>query len=86
VTCNRVLSITSLSLIIKKSADGHRSQDRSVRIAIRYWLDSRGTGIRFPAWARLPLLYSVQLDCGAHPASYPVVIEDSFPRGMEAEA
>jgi hypothetical protein len=56
--------------------------DRSVEIATGYGLDGRdlipGGGKRFS------LHYSVQNGLGAHPASYPICTEGSFPGGKVA--
>jgi hypothetical protein len=51
------------------------SRDSSVDIATSYPLDGRGTDSS--------ILHSVQTDSGAHPASYPLGIEDSLP-GVKA--
>jgi hypothetical protein len=62
-------------------------RDRSVRIALGYGLDDRGSRVRFPAGAgNFSLHYVVQNGCGAHPASYPVGTRGSFPGGKAAGA
>jgi hypothetical protein len=53
---------------LSKSVLRNRSRDSSVGIATG-WTD----GVRLPAGARdFSLLHSVQTNCGAHPASYPM--------------
>jgi hypothetical protein len=51
-------------------------RDSSVGIALGYWLDGRGSGVRFPAGARNFSLHHrcVQNSSGAHPTSYPMGI------------
>jgi hypothetical protein len=59
--------------------------DSSVGIALGYGLDGRGSRVRFPAGAgNSSLHHRVQNDCGAHPASYPMVTRGSFPGGKAA--
>jgi hypothetical protein len=45
-----------------------------------YGVNGGGIRVRFPAGLRVSLLHSVQIDTGAHPASYPKRT-GSFPRG-----
>jgi hypothetical protein len=62
---------------------GHVSSSRILRetskkyvnlVEIGYRLDDCGSGVRLSAGARnFSLLYRVQTDSGAHPASYPTV-------------
>jgi hypothetical protein len=48
-----------------------KSHDSSVGIALSYWLDDRGSRVRFPAGAgNFSLHRRVQNGFGAHPASY----------------
>jgi hypothetical protein len=50
------------------------SRDGSVRIALGYELDDRGSRVRFPAGAvNFSLHQRVQNSSGTHPASYPRV-------------
>jgi hypothetical protein len=57
----------------------HKSRDSSVGIALGYGLDDRGSRVRFPAGAgNFSLNHRVQNGSGAHPASYPMGIVDSF--------
>jgi hypothetical protein len=52
----------------------------SVSIALGYGLDDRGSGVRFQEGARnFSLHHRVHNGSGAHPASYPMSIRDSFP-------
>jgi hypothetical protein len=51
-----------------------------------YRLDDLGSGVRFPVRARIfSLLLRVQPGSGAHPASYPMGTESSFPGVKGAE-
>jgi hypothetical protein len=52
------------------------SRDSSVRIALGYRLEDRGSRVRFPAGAGNFLHHRVQNGSRAHPVSYPT---DSFP-------
>jgi hypothetical protein len=58
----------------------------SVGIATGYVLDGRGVGVRVPVGARFSPLHVVQTDYGAHPASYLIGTEGSFPVCKAAEA
>jgi hypothetical protein len=63
---------------------GRRS---SVGIALGYGLHDRGSRVRLPAGAgNFSLHHRVQNGSGAHPASYPMGIEGSFPGGKAAGA
>jgi hypothetical protein len=56
-------------------------------IALGYGLDDRDSRVRFPARAgNLSLHHLVQNGSGAHPASYPMGTEGSFPGGKSAGA
>jgi hypothetical protein len=56
------------------------SRDSSVRIALGYGLDDRGSRVRFPTGAgNFSLHHRVQNGSGAHPTSYPMGNECSFP-------
>jgi hypothetical protein len=49
-------------------------------LALGYWLDDRGSSVRFPAEAgNFSLHHSVQTGSEAHPASYPMGTTGSFP-------
>jgi hypothetical protein len=62
-------------------------RDSSVGIALVYWLDDRGSGVRFSAGAgNFSLHHRIQNGSGAHPASYPMGTRVSFPGGKAAEA
>jgi hypothetical protein len=57
-----------------------QSHDSSVGISLGYGLDNRGSRVRFPAGAgTFSLHHRVQKGSGAHSASYPVGITNSFP-------
>jgi hypothetical protein len=59
------------------------------RIAQSVWRRATGwtAGVRFPVGERdFSLLRSVQTGSGAHPASYPMATEGSFPGGKAAGA
>jgi hypothetical protein len=58
--------------VIKVPYPSLESRDSAVGIATGYGLDDRGVGIRVPFGSRIFLLYLVQTDSGAHPASYPM--------------
>jgi len=61
--------------------------EEAVGIALGYWLDDRGSRVRFPTWAgNFSLHHRVQNGSAAHPASYPVGTRDSFPGGKAAGA
>jgi hypothetical protein len=61
--------------------------DSSVGIVLDYGLDDRGSRVRFPAGAgKFSFHHRVQNGSGAHPASYPMDIRGSFPRGKVAGA
>jgi hypothetical protein len=60
----------------------YKSRDSSVRIAVGYGLDDRGSSVRFPTGAGSFSLHHRVLNASrAHPASYPVSIRVSFPGG-----
>jgi hypothetical protein len=64
-----------------------KSRDSSVVRALGYWLDDRGSRVRFPAGAvNFSLHHRVQNGSGAHPASYPVGTRGSSPGGKAAGA
>jgi hypothetical protein len=64
-----------------------KSSDSSVRIALEYGLDDRGSRFRFPAGTgNFFLHHRVPNGSGAHPASYPMGTRGSFPRGKAAGA
>jgi hypothetical protein len=70
-----------LTIILKKSCDS------SVGIALGYGLDDRSSRVRFPTGAgNFSRHHRIQNDSGAHPASYPMGIRDSFPGGKAAGA
>jgi hypothetical protein len=57
-----------------------KSHDSSVGIALGYGLDDRSSRVRFPAGAgNFSLQHLIQNGSGAHPASYPMGTEGSFP-------
>jgi hypothetical protein len=57
-----------------------KSRDSSVGIALSYWLDDRGSRVRFPAEAgNFFLPHRIQNGSGAHTASYPMGTRDFFP-------
>jgi hypothetical protein len=60
--------------------------DSAVGIAIGYWLDGRGVGVRVPLGVRYSLLHVVQTGSGAHLASYSICTGSSFPRNKAAGA
>jgi hypothetical protein len=61
-----------------------KRRDSSVRIALGYWLDDRGSRVRFPAGAGdFSLHHSVQNGSGAHPA-HPMGTPCSFLVGKAA--
>jgi hypothetical protein len=63
------------------------SRDSSVGIGTDYELDDGMIGVRIPAGAEnVSLPHRVQNGSGAHPASYPMGIEGSFPEGKVARA
>jgi hypothetical protein len=57
----------------------HESRDSSVRIALGYGLDDRGSRVCFPAGDWNFSHHRIQNDSGAHPASYPVGTSDHSP-------
>jgi hypothetical protein len=59
-------------------------RDRVVGIAAGYWLYDRGVGVRVPVRSRISLPHVVQTGSGAHPASYPMGTEGTFPGGNAA--
>jgi hypothetical protein len=62
-------------------------RDSSVGIALGYWLDDRGSRVRFPAGAgNFSLHHRVQNGSEAHPASYPMGARSSFLGGKAAAA
>jgi hypothetical protein len=60
--------------------------DSSIGIALGYGLDDRGSKVRFPARAGNFLHHRVPNGFGAHPVSYPMGTEGSFPGGKAAGA
>jgi hypothetical protein len=61
-----------------------KSRDGSVGIALSYGLDDQGSRFRFPAGAgNFSLHHRFQNGSGAHPPSYPMGTEGSFP-GVKA--
>jgi hypothetical protein len=58
--------------------------DSSVGIATGGGLDDRGVGVRFPVGSRISVLRVVQIDSGAHPASYPMGTGGLFRGGKAA--
>jgi hypothetical protein len=75
-----------LHRVAHKTAD-LLSRDSSVDIALGYWLDDRGSRVRFPAGAgNFSLHHRVQNGSGVHPASYPMGTRDSIPGGKAARA
>jgi hypothetical protein len=63
----------------------YMSRDSVVGLAIGYGLDDRGGRSSSPGRGQeFPLLYVVQTGSGAHPASYPMGTEGSFPGGKAA--
>jgi hypothetical protein len=61
--------------------------ENSFGIALGYGLDERGSRVRFPAGAGEFVFHQrVQKHSVAHPASYPMGTEDSFPGGKAAGA
>jgi hypothetical protein len=51
------------------------------------WAKGWNAGVLFPAASRnVSLLHSVQTSSGAHPASYPMGMGGSFPKGEAARA
>jgi hypothetical protein len=63
------------------------SRDSSVGIATGYGLDDRTIGVRFPVGAgNCSLRHRVQTGSGAHPASYPMGIGNSFTGSKAAGA
>jgi hypothetical protein len=64
-----------------------KSRDISVSMALGYGLDDRDSRVRFPAGAgNSSLHHRVQNGSGAHPASYPMGTNGSFPGGKAAGA
>jgi hypothetical protein len=54
---------------------------------IKFWLDDRGSRVRFPVRAEnFSLHHRVQNGSGAHPDSYPTGTGGSFPGGKAAGA
>jgi hypothetical protein len=65
----------------------HKSRDSSVGIALGYWLDDRGSRVRFPAGAgNFSFHHRVQNGSEAHPASCPMGTRGSFPGRKAAGA
>jgi hypothetical protein len=55
------------------SSQETKSRDSSVRIALGYGLDDRGSKVRFPVGGgNFSLHHRLQNGSGAHPASYPM--------------
>jgi hypothetical protein len=68
-----------MSESLEQATDRCKSRDSSVGIALDYGLDDWGSRVRFPAEAgNFSLHHHVQNGSGAHPASYPMGIRDSF--------
>jgi hypothetical protein len=64
-----------------------KSCDGSVGIVLGYRLDNWGSRVQFPVvGGNFSLHHHVQNGSGAHPASYPMGIRDSFPGGKVARA
>jgi hypothetical protein len=64
-----------------------RGKSSSVGIALRYWLDDKGSRVPLPAGAgNFSLHHRVQNGSGAHPASHPMGTKGSFPGGKAARA
>jgi hypothetical protein len=63
------------------------SRDDSVRIALGYGLDDRGSRVRFPTGAgNFSLHHRVKNGSGAYPASYPMGTRGSYPGHKAAGA
>jgi hypothetical protein len=76
-------ALQTLGLI--SSFEEHSNKlSRCTVIATDYRLDFRGVGIRIPIRSRIFPFHFGQTGCEAHPASYPISIVGSFPRGNDA--
>jgi hypothetical protein len=77
-SCLRPLGHCDWLLLISVHKMDRWSRNRSSVQWLEYGLDDRGVGVRFPEKeTKLFLLYSIQTGCEVHPASYPMVIEDT---------
>jgi hypothetical protein len=56
-------------------------QTAGAGVAIGYWLDDRGVGVRVPIGSNILSLHAVQTGSEAHPASNPMSTGGSFPGG-----
>jgi hypothetical protein len=85
---NVTIRKSDLSIINKFSFKCQLSpRDSSVGMALDYWLDGRGSRVRFPEGARnFSLHHRVQNGSGAHTASYPMGTRGSYPGGKAAGA
>jgi hypothetical protein len=63
-----------------------KSRDSAAGVSTGYRLDDQGVGVRVPMEQEFSLLHIVHTDTGAHPASYPMDTEGSFPGSKAAEA
>jgi hypothetical protein len=64
-----------------------KSRDSSLGTALGYGLDDRGSRVRLSVrTGNFSLHHRVQNGSGAHPASYPMGTEGSFPGGKAAGA
>jgi hypothetical protein len=79
-----VWTSATATILLQQAYKRRRNRDSSFCIATNYELAGRGVGVRVPAWQNFSLLHSVQTSSGAHPASYPMVTEGSFPGGKAA--
>jgi hypothetical protein len=71
--------------ILAGKPERKESRDSSVGVVTRLRAGDRGSGVRFPAGTEnFSLHYRVQNGSGAHPASYPMGTEGSFPGGKVA--
>jgi hypothetical protein len=62
-----------------------QSRDSSVSTVLDYWLDNRGSRVRFPVEAlNVSLHHRLRNGSEAHPASYPMGTRGSFPGGKAA--
>jgi hypothetical protein len=68
-------------------SSANRTRDSSVDIVIRLRSEPRGVGVPLLTGSSdFHLLYNVQVDSGAHSASYPFCTGGSFPVGKAAGA
>jgi hypothetical protein len=85
-TGQRTTATTAVKIICLYT-NRNQSRDSSVGIALGYGLDDRGSRVLFPAGAgNFSFHHRVQNGSGTHPASYPMGIRGSFPRGKAAGA